>query len=137
MYVLFSIINPYHEDGEYSDLYVLESPSFVGLVCLLIWLAGIIKERLRVHHSGDQLVFQATILGLGLPPLRGLSLLSEKSASQAVYLETDRDGDDWSDAMVHGRSSEGGVNLISVVWLANWRNPRIHTTHPTKKRRER
>ena len=105
----FSIINPYHEDGGILGFVCFGIPFLLaGLVCLLIWFAGVIKERLRVHHSRDRLVFQATILGLGLPPLRGVSLLSEKRRlSEAVYLETDRDGDDWSDAMVHGRSSEG------------------------------
>jgi hypothetical protein len=58
-----------------------------------------------VQHSRDRLVYQATLLGLGPPPLRGLGLLSEKRRlSEAVYLETDKDGDD---AMIHGRSSEG------------------------------
>ena len=127
--MLFSIINPYHEDGGIFGFVCFGIPfSLAGLVCLLIWLAGIIKERLRVHHSRDQLVFQATILGLGLPPLRGLSLLSEKRRlSEAVYLETDRDGDDWSDAMVHGRSSEGvewELDICGVVSeLAEPENP--------------
>ena len=85
----------------------------------------------------DRLVFQATILEPGLPPLRGLSLLSEKRRlSEAVYLETDKDGDDWSDAMVHGRSSEGVEWELDIEWLANWRNPRIHTT-PLRKKGER
>ena len=127
--MLFSIINPYHEDGGIFGFVCFGIPfSLAGLVCLLIWLAGVIKERLRVHHSRDQLVFQATILGLGLPPLRGLSLLSEKRRlSEAVYLETDRDGDDWSDAMVHGRSSEGvewELDICGVVSeLAEPENP--------------
>ena len=104
--LFFSIMNPYHEDGGLEGFFCFGIPLiFVGLVSLLIWISGVIKERLRVQHSRDRLTFQATILGLGLPPLRGLSLLSEKRRlSEAVYLETDKDGDD---AMVHGRSSEG------------------------------
>ena len=90
--------------------------TLVGLFCFLLWWAGVIKERLRVQHSRDRLVYQATLLGFGLPPLRGLGLLSEKRRlSEAVYLETDKDGDD---AMIHGRSSEGvewELDIDSVV----------------------
>mgnify|MGYP005747269759 CR=1 FL=1 len=115
--MLFSIINPYHEDGGILGFVCFGIPfSFAGLVCLLIWYSGVIKERLRVQHSRDRLVYQATLLGLGPPPLRGLGLLSEKRRlSEAVYLETDKDGDD---AMVHGRSSEGAeweLDICGVV----------------------
>ena len=78
-----------------------------------------------MQHSRDRLVYQATLLGLGFPPLRGLGLLSEKRRlSEAVYLETDKDGDD---AMIHGRSSEGvewELDIDSVVSeLAEAENP--------------
>ena len=90
--------------------------TLVGLFCFLLWWAGVIKERLRVQHSRDRLVYQATLLGRGLPPLRGLGLLSEKRRlSEAVYLEADKDGDD---GMIHGRSSEGvewELDIDSVV----------------------
>ncbi|MEC9120162.1 MAG: hypothetical protein VYC33_02410, partial [Candidatus Thermoplasmatota archaeon] len=104
--LFFSIMNPYHEDGGLEGFVCMGIPlTLVGLFCFLLWWAGVIKERLRVQHSRDRLVYQATLLGRGLPPLRGLGLLSEKRRlSEAVYLETDKDGDD---AMVHGRSSEG------------------------------
>jgi len=104
--ILFSIINPYHEDGGLLGFFCFGIPfSLAGLVCLLIWCSGVIKERLRVQHSRDRLVYQATLFGLGFPPFWGLGLLSEKRRlSEAVYLETDKDGDD---AMIHGRSSEG------------------------------
>ena len=99
--------------------------TLVGLFCFLLWWAGVIKERLRVQHSRDRLVYQATLLGLGPPPLRGLGLLSEKRRlSEAVYLETDKDGDD---AMIHGRSSEGAeweLNIeVLVCDLAESENP--------------
>ena len=124
--LFFSIMNPYHEDGGLVGFFCLGIPCVIaGLVSFLIWCSGVIKERLRVHHSSDRLVFQATILGLGLPPLRGLSLLSEKRRlSEAVYLETDKDGDD---AMIHGRSSEGvewELDICGVVSeLAEPENP--------------
>ena len=104
--LFFSIMNPYHEDGGLVGFVCMGIPlTLVGLFCFLLWWAGVIKERLRVQHSRDRLVYQATLLGRGLPPLRGLGLLSEKRRlSEAVYLETDKDGDD---AMIHGRSSEG------------------------------
>ena len=104
--LFFSIMNPYHEDGGLVGFVCMGIPlTLVGLFCFLLWWAGVIKERLRVQHSRDRLVYQATLLGLGLPPLRGFGLLSEKRRlSEAVYLETDKDGDD---AMIHGRSSEG------------------------------
>ena len=104
--LFFSIMNPYHEDGGLVGFVCMGIPlTLVGLFCFLLWWAGVIKERLRVQHSRDRLVYQATLLGLGLPPLRGLGLLSEKRRlSEAVYLETDKDGDD---AMIHGRSREG------------------------------
>ena len=104
--LFFSIMNPYHEDGGLEGFVCMGIPlTLVGLFCFLLWWAGVIKERLRVQHSRDRLVYQATLLGLGLPPLRGLGLLSEKRRlSEAVYLETDKDGDD---AMIHGRSREG------------------------------
>jgi len=124
--LFFSIMNPYHEDGGLAGFFCFGIPCVIaGLVSFLIWCSGVIKERLRVHHSSDRLVFQATILGLGLPPLRGLSLLSEKRRlSEAVYLETDKDGED---AMVHGRSSEGvewELDICGVVReLAEPENP--------------
>ena len=115
--LFFSIMNPYHEDGGLEGFVCMGIPlTLVGLFCFLLWWAGVIKERLRVQHSRDRLVYQATLLGLGLPPLRGLGLLSEKRRlSEAVYLETDKDGDD---AMIHGRSSEGvewELDIDSVV----------------------
>ena len=104
---------------------IRDSLTLVGLLCFLLWWAGVIKERLRVQHSRDRLVYQATLLGLGPPPLRGLGLLSEKRRlSEAVYLETDKDGDD---AMIHGRSSEGAeweLNIeVLVCELAESENP--------------
>ena len=146
--LFFSIMNPYHEDGGLVGFVCMGIPlTLVGLFCFLLWWAGVIKERLRVQHSRDRLVYQATLLGLGLPPLRGLGLLSEKRRlSEAVYLETDKDGDDASDdpreldrifANWGTRESSLKAREISNLWLPNWRNPRIHTTHPTKKRRER
>ena len=115
--LFFSIMNPYHEDGGLEGFVCLGIPlTLVGLLCFLLWWAGVIKERLRVQHSRDRLVYQATLLGRGLPPLRGLGLLSEKRRlSEAVYLETDKDGDD---GMIHGRSSEGvewELDIDSVV----------------------
>ncbi len=124
--LFFSIINPYHEDGGLVGFVCMGIPlTLVGLFCFLLWWAGVIKERLRVQHSRDRLVYQATLLGLGLPPLRGLGLLSEKRRlSEAVYLETDEDGDD---AMVYGRSSEGvewELDIEAVVSeLAEPENP--------------
>ena len=115
--LFFSIMNPYHEDGGLEGFVCMGIPlTLVGLFCFLLWWAGVIKERLRVQHSRDRLVYQATLLGRGLPPLRGLGLLSEKRRlSEAVYLETDKDGDD---GMIHGRSSEGvewELDIDSVV----------------------
>ena len=115
--LFFSIMNPYHEDGGLVGFVCMGIPlTLVGLFCFLLWWAGVIKERLRVQHSRDRLVYQATLLGLGPPPLRGLGLLSEKRRlSEAVYLETAKDGDD---AMIHGRSSEGvewELDIDSVV----------------------
>ena len=115
--LFFSIMNPYHEDGGLEMFVCMGIPfTLVGLFCFLLWWAGVIKERLRVQHSRDRLVYQATLLGRGLPPLRGLGLLSEKRRlSEAVYLETDKDGDD---GMIHGRSSEGvewELDIDSVV----------------------
>ncbi len=115
--LFFSIMNPYHEDGGLVGFVCMGIPlTLVGLFCFLLWWAGVIKERLRVQHSRDRLVYQATLLGLGLPPLRGLGLLSEKRRlSEAVYLETDKDGDD---GMIHGRSREGvewELDIDSVV----------------------
>ena len=124
--LFFSIMNPYHEDGGLVGFVCMGIPlTLVGLFCFLLWWAGVIKERLRVQHSRDRLVYQATLLGLGPPPLRGLGLLSEKRPlSEAVYLETDKDGDD---AMIHGRSSEGAeweLDIDSVVSeLAEPENP--------------
>ena len=124
--LFFSIMNPYHEDGGLVGFVCMGIPlTLVGLFCFLFWWAGVIKERLRVQHSKDRLVYQATLLGLGFPPLRGLGLLSEKKRlSEAVYLETDKDGDD---AMIHGRSSEGAeweLDIDSVVSeLAEPENP--------------
>jgi|GEM_PF-818366 len=124
--LFFSIMNPYHEDGGLVGFVCMGIPlTLVGLVCFLIWWAGVIKERLRVQHSRDRLVYQATLLGLGPPPLRGLGLLSEKRRlSEAVYLATDKDGDD---AMIHGRSSEGvewELNIeVLVSELAEPENP--------------
>ena len=124
--LFFSIMNPYHEDGGLVGFVCMGIPlTLVGLFCFLLWWAGVIKERLRVQHSRDRLVYQATLLGLGLPPLRGLGLLSEKRPlSEAVYLETDKDGDD---AMIHGRSREGvdwELDIDSVVSeLAEAENP--------------
>ena len=116
-FLFFSIMNPYHEDGGLEGFVCFGMPfTLVGLVCFLLWWASVIKERLRVQHSRDRLVYQATLLGRGLPPLRGLGLLSEKRRlSEAVYLETDKDGDD---GMIHGRSSEGvewELDIDSVV----------------------
>ena len=93
--LFFSIMNPHHEDGGLEGFVCMGIPlTLVGLFCFLLWWAGVIKERLRVQHSRDRLVYQATLLGLGPPPLRGLGLLSEKRRlSEAVYLETDKDGD--------------------------------------------
>ena len=115
--LFFSIMNPYHEDGGLEGFVCMGIPfTLVGLFCFLLWWAGVIKERLRVQHSRDRLVYQATLLGRGLPPLRGLGLLSEKRRlSEAVYLEADKDGDD---GMIHGRSSEGvewELDIDSVV----------------------
>ena len=115
--LFFSIMNPYHEDGGLVGFVCMGIPlTLVGLLCFLLWWAGVIKERLRVQHSRDRLVYQATLLGLGLPPLRGLGLLSEKRRlSEAVYLEADKDGDD---GMIHGRSREGvewELDIDSVV----------------------
>ena len=124
--LFFSIMNPYHEDGGLVGFVCMGIPlTLVGLFCFLLWWAGVIKERLRVQHSRDRLVYQATLLGLGFPPLRGLGLLSEKKRlSEAVYLETDKDGDD---AMIHGRSSEGAeweLNIeVLVSELAESENP--------------
>ena len=124
--MVFSIMNPYHEDGGLAGFFCFGIPLVLaGLVSFLIWWAGVCKERLRVQHSRDRLVYQATILGRGLPPLRGLGLLSEKRRlSEAVYLETDKDGDD---AMIHGRSSEGvewELNIeVLVCELAEPENP--------------
>ena len=124
--LFFSIMNPYHEDGGLVGFVCMGIPlTLVGLFCFLLWWAGVIKERLRVQHSRDRLVYQATLLGLGFPPLRGLGLLSEKRRlSEAVYLETDKDGDD---AMIHGRSSEGvewelDIEVV-VTELAEPENP--------------
>ena len=105
------------------------NPLLISWIGLPLNMVGRHNQRTPARASQrDQLVFQATILGLGLPPLRGLSLLSEKRRlSEAVYLETDRDGDDWSDAMVHGRSSEGvewELDICGVVSeLAEPENP--------------
>ena len=115
--MVFSIMNPYHEDGGLVGFFCMGIPCVLaGLVSFLIWWAGVFKERLRVQHSRDRLVYQATILGRGFPPLRGLGLLSEKRRlSEAVYLETDKDG---TDAMIHGRTSEGAeweLNIEVVV----------------------
>ena len=124
--LFFSIMNPYHEDGGLEGFVCMGIPlTLVGLLCFLLWWAGVIKERLRVQHSRDRLVYQATLLGRGLPPLRGLGLLSEKRRlSEAVYLETDKDGDD---GMIHGRSSEGvewELDIDSVVSeMAESENP--------------
>ena len=124
--LFFSIMNPYHEDGGLVGFVCMGIPlTLVGLFCFLLWWAGVIKERLRVQHSRDRLVYQATLLGLGPPPLRGLGLLSEKRRlSEAVYLATDKDGDD---AMIHGRSSEGvewELNIeVLVSELAEPENP--------------
>ena len=124
--LFFSIMNPYHEDGGLAGFFCFGIPCVIaGLVSFLIWCSGVIKERLRVQHSRDRLVYQATLLGLGVPPLRGLGLLSEKRRlSEAVYLETDKDGDD---AMIHGRSSEGAeweLNIeVLVCELAESENP--------------
>ncbi len=124
--MVFSITNPNHEDGGLVGFFCLGIPCVLaGLVSFLIWWASVIKERLRVQHSRDRLVYQATFFGLGLPPLRGLGLLSEKRRlSEAVYLETDKDGDD---AMIHGRSREGAeweLDIDSVVSeLAEPENP--------------
>lgn len=124
--LFFSIMNPYHEDGGLVGFVCMGIPlTLVGLFCFLLWWAGVIKERLRVQHSRDRLVYQATLLGLGPPPLRGLGLLSEKRRlSEAVYLETDKDGED---AMIHGRSSEGvewELNIeVLVSELAEPENP--------------
>lgn len=115
--MVFSIMNPYHEDGGLVGFFCMGIPCVLaGLVSFLIWWAGVIKERLRVQHSRDRLVYQATLFGRGFPPLRGLGLLSEKRRlSEAVYLETDKDG---TDAMIHGRTSEGAeweLNIEVVV----------------------
>ena len=116
--LFFSIMNPYHEDGGLVGFVCMGIPlTLVGLLCFLLWWAGVIKERLRVQHSRDRLVYQATLLGLGLPPLRGLGLLSEKRRlSEAVYLETDKDGDD---AIIHGRSSGGAVWELDIDVLVS------------------
>ena len=56
-------------------------------------------------------------MGLGFPPLRGLGLPSEKRClSEAVYLETDKAGDD---AMIHGRSSEGEEWKLDIEVLVS------------------
>ena len=116
--LFFSIMNPYHEDGGLVGFVCMGIPlTLVGLFCFLLWWAGVIKERLRVQHSKDRLVYQATLLGLGFPPLRGLGLLSEKKRlSEAVYLETDKDGDD---AMIHGRSREGAEWELDIDALVS------------------
>ena len=96
--MIFSIMNPNHEDGGLVGFVCMGIPCvFAGLISFLIWWSGVIKERLRVQHSKDRLVYQASFFGLGF--------LSEKRRlSEAVYLGTDKDGDH---AIIHGRSSEG------------------------------
>ena len=96
--LFFSIMNPYHEDGGLVGFVCMGIPlTLVGLFCFLLWWGGVIKERLRVQHSRDRLVFQATIWGLGL-------FSQKRRLSEAVYLETDKDG---RNAIIYGRSSEG------------------------------
>ncbi|GIS44475.1 MAG: hypothetical protein Ct9H90mP16_15450 [Candidatus Poseidoniales archaeon] len=89
--LFFSIMNPYHEDGGLEGFVCMGIPlTLVGLFCFLLWWAGVIKERLRVQHSRDRLVYQATLLGLGFPPLRGLGLLSEKRRLSEAVSSRDR-----------------------------------------------
>ena len=132
--LFFSIMNPYHEDGGLVGFVCMGIPlTLVGLLCFLLWWAGVIKERLRVQHSRDRLVYQATLLGLGPPPLRGLGLLSEKRPlSEAVYLETDKDGDD---AMIHGRSSEGAEWELNIeVLVSELAEPENRSNPPYQKK---
>tara|TARA_B100001778_G_scaffold238855_1_gene199392 strand:- start:1595 stop:2215 length:621 start_codon:yes stop_codon:yes gene_type:complete len=116
--MLFSITNPNHEDGGLVGVVCFGIPlSLVGLFCFLLYWASLSRERLRVQHSRDRLVFQATIWGLGL--------FSEKRRlSEAVYLETDKDG---RNAVIYGRSSEGvewELDMSGVVTeLADAENP--------------
>ena len=84
--MLFSIINPYHEDG-----------GIFGFVCFGILLISWIGLSLNmVGRHNQRTPARASQQGstglpgydsrLGLPPLRGLSLLSEKRRlSEAVY----------------------------------------------------
>ena len=96
--MLFSIMNPNHEDGGLVGVVCFGIPlSLVGLFCFLLYWASLSRERLRVQHSRDRLVFQATIWGIGL-------FSQKRRLSEAVYLETDKDG---RNAIIYGRSSEG------------------------------
>ena len=116
--MLFSIMNPNHEDGGLVGVVCFGIPlSLVGLFCFLLYWASLSRERLRVQHSRDRLVFQATILGLGL-------FSQKRRLSEAVYLETDKDG---RNAIIYGRSSEGvewELDMSGVVTeLADAENP--------------
>ena len=96
--MLFSITNPNHEEGGLMGVVCFGIPlSLVGLFCFLLYWASLSRERLRVQHSRDRLVFQATIWGLGL-------FSQKRRLSEAVYLETDKDG---RNAIIYGRSSDG------------------------------
>ena len=96
--MLFSITNPNHEEGGLMGVVCFGIPlSLVGLFCFLLYWASLSRERLRVQHSRDRLVFQATIWGLGL-------FSQKRRISEAVYLETDKDG---RNAIIYGRSSDG------------------------------
>tara|TARA_B100001093_G_C26478984_1_gene864001 strand:- start:121 stop:690 length:570 start_codon:yes stop_codon:yes gene_type:complete len=116
--MLFSITNPNHEDGGLMGVVCFGIPlSLVGLFCFLLYWASLSRERLRVQHSKDRLVFQATIWGLGL-------FSQKRRLSEAVYLETDKDG---RNAIIYGRSSEGvewEIDMSGVVTeLADAENP--------------
>lgn len=96
--MLFSITNPNHEEGGLMGVVCFGIPlSLVGLFCFLLYWASLSRERLRVQHSRDRLVFQATIWGLGL-------FSQKRRLSEAVYLGTDKDG---RNAIIYGRSSDG------------------------------
>ena len=116
--MLFSITNPNHEEGGLMGVVCFGIPlSLVGLFCFLLYWASLSRERLRVQHSKDRLVFQATIWGLGL-------FSQKRRLSEAVYLETDKDG---RNAIIYGRSSEGvewEIDMSGVVTeLADAENP--------------
>ena len=62
------------------------------------------RLRLRVQHSKDRLVHQELVLGIPV-------LFTSERLSEALYLETDKNGKYY---VIHGRSSEGKEWEISI-----------------------